>query len=207
MTDLIKEAPISISDVEHTEDGDTPTAASGKKQTPFGKLLIWLAVISFLMVMGWGLVRATAERPDGSAPNFEMQFFDGYGWNNRQSASLADFEGKVIVLNFWASWCVECLLEAELLEKTWQQYADKDVVFLGVAYVDVEPKSLEYLEQFNITYPNAPDLRSTISSKYEITGVPETFFINEEGEIVHIQIGPVDETILTTVLDQMVNEG
>jgi cytochrome c biogenesis protein CcmG, thiol:disulfide interchange protein DsbE len=207
MTDYINQAPMSVPDIEQTDNGGTPAAAVGKKRTPFGKLLIWLAVISFLMVIGWGLVRATAERPDGSAPNFEMQFFDGYGWDNRQNASLDDFEGKVIVLNFWASWCVECLLEAELLEQTWQQYADKDVVFLGVAYVDVEPKSIEYLEQFNITYPNAPDLRSTISSKYEITGVPETFFINKDGEIVHIQIGPVDETILTTVLDQMVNEG
>jgi cytochrome c biogenesis protein CcmG/thiol:disulfide interchange protein DsbE len=136
-----------------------------------------------------------------------MQFFDGYEWQNRPEASLSDFEGKIVVLNFWASWCVECYLEAELLEETWQAYADKDVVFLGVAYIDVEPKSKAYLEQFNVTYPNAPDLRSTISSKYEVTGVPETFFIDKDGQVAQIKIGPVDEAYLTTVLDQMLDEG
>jgi cytochrome c biogenesis protein CcmG/thiol:disulfide interchange protein DsbE len=107
------------------------------------------------------------------------------------------------VLNFWASWCVECRIEADLLEETWKEYRDAGVVFLGVAYIDVEPKSLEYLEEFNITYPNAPDLRSEISSKYDITGVPETFFIDQAGEVVHIQLGPVNGTMLTGLIDQM----
>ncbi len=206
MTDYIEPAP-TTPNVEQTgvENNAEPIAA--QKQRPLGKYLAWLAVISLLVVLGWGLLQATAERPDGTAPNFEMQFFDGYEWQDQPTASLSDFEGKVVVLNFWASWCVECLLEAELLEETWRAYADKDVVFLGVAYIDVEPKSKAYLEDFNITYPNAPDLRSVISSKYEITGVPETFFINKKGEITHIQIGPVNETILTSLIDQMLVEG
>lgn len=207
MTDYLEPAPVTAPESNETSVEDANTAVTGKNQRPIGKYLAWLAVFSLLVVLGWGLIRATAERPEGVAPNFEMQFFDGYGWEDRQNASLADFEGKPIVLNFWASWCVECLLEAELLEETWQAYADEGVVFLGVAYVDVEPKSIEYLERFNITYPNAPDLRSTISSKYEITGVPETFFINKKGEIVHVQIGPVNETMLTSLVDQMLVEG
>jgi cytochrome c biogenesis protein CcmG/thiol:disulfide interchange protein DsbE len=176
------------------------------KKYPFGTILIWVTVIALLLVLGWGLVRANAERPDGFAPDFEMQFFNGYEWEGHQNASLSDFEGQVVVLNFWASWCVECLLEAELLEDTWQAYRDKGVVFLGVAYVDVEPKSKAYLEEFGITYPNAPDLRSTISSKYEITGVPETFFIAKDGEVAHVTIGPVNETMLITLLDQLLAE-
>jgi cytochrome c biogenesis protein CcmG/thiol:disulfide interchange protein DsbE len=204
MTDLINPAPTTLSD--KSEPLET-TQAKPAKRPPFGKFLAWAAVLTLLAVLGWGLIRATAERPDGTAPNFEMQFFNGYGWEDRQTASLSDFEGKVVVLNFWASWCVECLLEAELLEETWQDYAAQDVVFLGVAYVDVEPKSKAYLEQFNITYPNAPDLRSSISSEYEITGVPETFFIGRDGKVAHIQIGPVDEEIMTTVLEKLLVEG
>lgn len=196
MTDYIEPAPVNTQE---------PLAEKNKR--PLGKYLIWLAVISFLLVLAWGLVKSTAERPDGTAPNFDMQFFDGYEWQGRQNANLSEFEGKVVVLNFWASWCVECLLEADLLENTWQEYADKDVVFLGVAYIDVEPKSKAYLEQFNITYPNAPDLRSSISDKYEITGVPETFFIDKEGKVAQIKIGPLDETYLKTVLDQLLVEG
>jgi cytochrome c biogenesis protein CcmG/thiol:disulfide interchange protein DsbE len=203
MTDLIKPAPSGLSDPIDNEA--EPTTVENNR--PFGKYLAWAAVLTLLVVLGWGLIQATAERPDGTAPNFEMQFFNGYEWEDRQTASLADFEGKVVVLNFWASWCVECLLEADLLEQKWQEYADQDVVFIGVAYVDVEPKSKAYLEQFNITYPNAPDLRSSISSKYEITGVPETFFIDKEGQVAHIQIGPVDEAVLTTVLNKLLVEG
>lgn len=207
MIDYIEQAPINASNAEQAAIEGTQDSLVAKNKHPFGKYLIWLVVISFLLVLAWGLVQATAERPDGTAPDFEMQFFNGYEWEEQPVANLSQFEGKVVVLNFWASWCVECLLEAELLENTWREYADKDVVFLGVAYVDVEPKSIAYLEQFNITYPNAPDLRSTISSEYEITGVPETFFINKEGEITHIQIGPVNEQMLTTLIEQMLEEG
>lgn len=207
MTDLIKQTPAAMSDpIDNEGDIEAVSSALANKR-PFGRYLAWTAVITLLVVLGWGLIQATAERPDGTAPNFEMQFFNGYEWQDKPTASLSDFKGQVVVLNFWASWCVECLLEADLLEQKWKEYADQGVVFIGVAYIDVEPKSKAYLEQFNITYPNAPDLRSSISSKYEITGVPETFFINKDGEVAHIQIGPVNETILTTVLNQLLVEG
>lgn len=206
MTELINPAePTLTNEADETAAFEPTATVTGNR--PFGKYLAWAAVLTLLVVLGWGLIQATAERPDGTAPDFEMQFFNGYEWQDQPTASLSDFEGKVVVLNFWASWCVECLLEAELLEQTWRDYADQDVIFIGVAYVDVEPKSKAYLEQFNITYPNAPDLRSSISSEYEITGVPETFFIDKNGEVAHIQIGPVDETIMTTVLDKLLVEG
>jgi cytochrome c biogenesis protein CcmG/thiol:disulfide interchange protein DsbE len=207
MTDNMKPAPATTPDSENTDAETTMKIVSGKKNLSSGKLLVWATVIAFLAILGWGLVEATAGRPDGTAPKFDMQFFEGYGWGERQSASLTDFDGKVVVLNFWASWCAECYTEAEVLEETWQAYADKDVIIVGVAYADAENKSKGFLEQFNITYPNAPDLRSLISSKYEITGVPETFFINKKGEVVHIQTGPVTEVMLTTLLDQMLVEG
>lgn len=164
--------------------------------------LVGVAII-FIGILAFGMKSAATDRPDDNAPDFEMQFFNGYEWENLPTAQLSDYEGRPVVLNFWASWCVECRIEADLLEETWQEYRDAGVVFLGVAYIDVEPRSLEYLEEFDITYPNAPDLRSEISSKYDITGVPETFFINQAGEVVHIQLGPVSENMLTGLLDQM----
>jgi len=186
-----------------TVETTPPAATQAKKSIKWTTIAIWAGVIILLVVLGWGLMRTNAERPDAVAPDFEVQFFNGYEWEGQPTAKLSDFRGRPVVLNFWASWCVECRIEADLLEQTWQQYRDQGVVFLGVAYIDVEPKSLAYLEEFGITYPNAPDLRSSVSSKYEITGVPETFFINPDGEIEHIQIGPVDRTTLTGLLDNM----
>ena len=178
-------------------------AKDESKRNQFGIIAILGIVVLFIAILAFGMKNAAVDRPDGTAPDFEMQFFNGYEWEDQPVASLSDYKGHPVVLNFWASWCVECRIEAELLEDTWQAYRDAGVVFLGVAYIDVEPKSLEYLEEFSITYPNAPDLRSQISSKYDITGVPETFFINPAGEVVHIQLGPVNETMLVGLIDQM----
>jgi cytochrome c biogenesis protein CcmG/thiol:disulfide interchange protein DsbE len=132
-----------------------------------------------------------------------MQFFDGYEWKDLPASSLEDMRGNVVVLNFWASWCVECHLEAELLEDAWRQYRDQGVVFLGVAYVDSDVKSIAYMEDYDISYPNAPDRGSTISDEYRITGVPETFFIDKEGKISRVVIGPVNANMLHTEIAQL----
>jgi cytochrome c biogenesis protein CcmG/thiol:disulfide interchange protein DsbE len=187
-----------------SESVETTTMETKESRRPrWGVIVAVVIAIGFVAFLAIGMKRAATDRPDEVAPDFEMQFFNGYEWQDAPTAQLSDFKGRPVVLNFWASWCVECKIEADLLENTWQAYRDDGVVFLGVAYIDVEPKSLEYLEEYNITYPNAPDLRSTISSKYDITGVPETFFIDKEGKVVHIQLGPVNETMLTGLIDQM----
>lgn len=169
---------------------------------------VWAIIIGLLAVLGWGLVNSTATRPEAgqTAPTFPMQFFNGYHWEDQANADLSDMQGKVVVLNFWASWCVECRVEADLLEQAWQQYKDKGVVFVGIAYVDSEPKSLIYLQEFKITYPNAPDLRSVASDKYEITGVPETFFIDKQGQVANVVIGPVSASVLFAQIEQLLAE-
>ncbi len=184
-----------------------------REQKPTGRLrlpviLMWVAIISLLALLGWGLMRTNATRPEAGqpAPALQVEFFDGYEWENKSSADLQDLTGKVVVLNFWASWCVECRLEADLIEQTWRNYAADDVVFLGVAYADVEPNSIKYLEEFDITYPNAPDLGTDISDDYEITGVPETFFIDKNGEIAHVQIGPLNPQVMNGVINQLLAE-
>jgi cytochrome c biogenesis protein CcmG/thiol:disulfide interchange protein DsbE len=196
MTETIKPAANTI----HAPDSEEAPVA---RSVNWMSLAIWVGVISVLIVLGWGLLKTNEARPEGVAPAFEVQFFDGYDWQGRPGASLSDFRGQVVILNFWASWCVECRIEADLLEETWQAYRDKGVVFLGVAYIDVEPKSIAYMKEFGITYPNAPDLRSTISSDYQVTGVPETFFIDKEGNVAHITIGPVSEGELVGRIEQL----
>ena len=174
----------------------------------WGMILVWGAVIALLVLLGWGLVRTQATRPEAGqvAPDFDVEFFNGFEWESRPVANLSDMQGKVVVINFWASWCVECRLEAELIEDTWRQYQNQDVVFLGVAYSDVEPNAIAYLDEFNITYPNAPDLGTDVSDMYEITGVPETFIVDKEGIIRHVQIGPLNQQTLDGVIQQLLGE-
>ncbi|MDT8305177.1 MAG: TlpA disulfide reductase family protein [Anaerolineae bacterium] len=181
------------------------TTAPQKKSFSLSKALIWLGVAALLALLAWGLLKAGETRPEGgaSAPEFTVQFFDGYEWGEKEASSLSDFRGNVVVLNFWASWCVECRIEAELLEQTWRRYRDQGVVFLGVAYVDAEAKSLAYLNEYNITYPNGPDLGSSISGAYKITGVPETFFIGKDGTVSRYVLGPVNANVLTAEIETL----
>jgi cytochrome c biogenesis protein CcmG, thiol:disulfide interchange protein DsbE len=184
----------------------TTEQPAAPRRLKWTNIILWSAVLLLLAVLGWGLINSSEERPDGTAPDFQMHFFDGYQWEGRERINLSDWQGQVVVLNFWASWCVECRVEAQLLEDTWQEYRDQGVIFVGVAYVDVEPKSKDYLQEFGITYPNAPDLRSLASTEYNVTGVPETFFIAKDGRVAHITIGPLGETELTGTIEQLLQE-
>jgi cytochrome c biogenesis protein CcmG/thiol:disulfide interchange protein DsbE len=183
-----------------------PTTATTPPRR-WSNIVLWAAVIGLLALVGWGLLNNNKPRPEAGqvAPDFELSFYNGYEWENLSQSSLADMRGKIVVLNFWASWCTPCRMEADLLENAWQKYRDQGVIFLGVAYADAEPKSLAFLDEFDISYPNAPDLRSAISADYEITGVPETFFIDREGTITYVQIVPLDKVTLESTIEQLLS--
>jgi cytochrome c biogenesis protein CcmG/thiol:disulfide interchange protein DsbE len=111
--------------------------------------------------------------------------------------------GQVVVVNVWASWCPPCRDEAPVLEQTWREYRDRGVVFIGVDYMDTEPAALAYLAEFDITYPNGPDLGSRIAQDYKVQGVPETFFIDPQGEIAEVFVGPLSEARLKSILERL----
>lgn len=122
-------------------------------------------LLGLLGLVGWGLVRAQrGQVQSGLAPDFTLTSFDN------QQVSLKDLRGKVVILNFWASWCLPCRAEAAYLEQTWRKYKNKGVVFIGVDYVDTEPNALAYIKEFDITYLNGPDLGTRISQAYAIKG-------------------------------------
>ena len=141
-----------------------------------------------------------APRPTGTL----TLFAEYHGGLQSDTVNLADLRGKGVVLNFWASWCKPCEEEAAALEAAWRKYKDKGIVFVGVDYLDQDPAAKRYLEKFDITYPNGPDLASKISKRYTIRGVPETFFIDPQGKIVGCRkIGPF---VSADELDQRIAE-
>ena len=167
----------------------------------FTAILAFGILIALLSLMGWGLARAQrGQVQQGFAPDFSLTTFDG------QNISLKDLRGKVIVLNFWASWCQPCRAEANYLEQTWRKYKDRGVVFIGVDYVDTEPNALAYIHEFGITYFNGPDLGTRISQSYGIKGVPETFYIAKNGELRGLKIGPLESPELEQKIDELLSE-
>ncbi len=200
---------MQMPDASTIEAAQTPASAPAKRRAHWLTAGMWFVVLGVLAMLGWGLVNSTSPRPEVGepAPDFNLEFFEGYEWNGRAAARLSDMRGSIIVLNFWASWCAECRYEAEVLENASRKYADDGVIFLGVAYADVEPNSLAYMREFNVSYPHAPDLGTDISQDYEITGVPETFIIGPDGKIVYFQLGPLNQATLEGTIDQLLEGG
>jgi cytochrome c biogenesis protein CcmG/thiol:disulfide interchange protein DsbE len=170
-----------------------------------GLLVVIGLVLAFVAVLAFGLRPKTSTVLQGQpAPHFELTAFNGEF--NGQRFALDDMAGQVVVLNFWASWCVECDKEMALLEQAWRDYRGQGVQFVGVDYLDIDSKGLAYLDRYGITYPNAPDIGSRAYQDYRCTGVPETFFIDRDGVVQHVQIGPLTQPQLYGLLDRLVAE-
>lgn len=165
-------------------------------------LVVVGVLVAFVALLAFGLRPRTSTVLQGRpAPDFELTAFNGEFEGER--FALSDMRGQVVVLNFWASWCVECDKEMALLEQAWHDYRAQGVSFIGVDYLDIDSEGLDYLARYNITYPNGPDIGSQIFQDYQCTGVPETFFIDKDGVVQHVQIGPISQPQLYGLIDRL----
>lgn len=177
-----------------TEEQPTPTPAPKRGVRLSAQIIIWVALMTLLVLVGLGLRKA--QNPiisiGSEVPDFPLTMFEGYSYQGASEVNISDLRGQVVVLNFWASWCKPCEQEAAELEEAWLSYEEAgEVVFLGIAWTDTPANSKEYLNRFNITYPNGPDLGSRISAIFNRNlGVPETYFIDRDGVLRQIKIGP-----------------
>ncbi len=165
------------------------------------QLIAFAAVIGVIALFVVGMINRSAQQVErGAAPQFSIPLFGG------GTFSLADQRGKVVVVNFWASWCVPCRDEAPVLESTWRKYKDRGVVFVGVDYVDTEKEALAFLKEFDITYPNGPDIVEEASHAYRIQGVPETYFVGKDGQLYGNYIGPIDVPTLSARIEELLKK-
>lgn len=176
-------------------DSPTPTQSI---RWGWGRILVWLLLVGLLSIVGWKLWQSgRGPVSSGPAPDFTLNTFDG------QTLRLSALQGQVVVVNFWASWCLPCREEAPILERTWSAYKDKGVVFVGVAYLDDEAAARDFIAEFNLTYPNGTDLGTRISTQYRLKGIPETFFVSRAGELQSVFIGPLAESDLRQRIESL----
>lgn len=175
-----------MSDINNIQT-DIVSETPARTRPRWGRILAWGGLALLLTVVFFGLLRTqSGQKAVGQrAPEFTLTTFDGKTYTTENLA------GKVVVLNFWASWCKPCEQEADELEEAWRYYQPRgDVLFLGVAWTDTDKKSLEYMQKFGITYPNGPDLGTRLAQRYRITGVPETYVIDQNGILASVKLFP-----------------
>jgi cytochrome c biogenesis protein CcmG/thiol:disulfide interchange protein DsbE len=174
------------------------------------QVIVWVFLAGLLVIVAMGLNRAQQGtiQPGHAVDDFTLPLFKGYEYQGASEIKLSDLRGKVVVINFWASWCKPCEQEAAELQRAWEQYEPTgEVVFLGVDYVDTEPDARVYLKKFGITFPNGPDLATRISQYFRIKGVPETYFIDRNGVLQYVQVGPFTSLQqIQNIIDPMLAE-
>jgi cytochrome c biogenesis protein CcmG/thiol:disulfide interchange protein DsbE len=190
---------------------ETSSQEAQKRGVPlWAQILVWVALVVLLVIVALGLRRSQqgTVQPGEIIPDFSLTLFDGYTYQDKTQVKVSELRGKVVVINFWASWCKPCEQEAADLEAAWRFYEPTgEVVFIGIDYVDTEPEARGYLTKFDITYPNGPDLATKISQFFRIKGVPETYFIDRDGVLQFIQVGPFSsEAQIRQQVDQILNQ-
>ena len=169
------------------------TSISRRGVPLWAQIVIWAFLLGFLVIIGMGMSRVQQGnvQPGAKVHDFGLTLFSGYEHNGQSEVKISELRGKVVFINFWASWCKPCEQEASVLEEAWKYYQPSgNVVFLGVDYVDTEPEARIFLKKFGNTYPNGPDLGTRISQMFRIQGVPETYIIDTSSILRYVKIGP-----------------
>jgi peroxiredoxin len=148
-----------------------------------------LAVMLCLFVVALNnALRDSSVKVGDTAPNFSIQA------DNGKVITARDFGGKLLILNFWASWCPPCVSEAPSLEALYSQFAGQGLVVLGVSQ-DQSPKDYQaFLDHFHITFPTARQIDESIKSRYGTIQIPESYLIDRNGKVVEKVVSEVDWT-------------
>ncbi|MGH2767266.1 MAG: TlpA family protein disulfide reductase [Actinomycetota bacterium] len=140
---------------------------------------------------------------DRPASPFELSLLGQPG-----SVALEDFAGRVVFLNFWASWCPSCRKDAPLMQGLWEEYGPRGVQFLGVNVNDTREDAVAFEREFGITFPSVFDPVGELAGEYGVVGIPTMFVIGPDGRIDYRFQGRVDPGRFRSVIDEiLVREG
>ncbi len=129
------------------------------------------------------------------APDFVLETYAG------ERLQLSNLRGNVVVLNFWASWCPPCRVEAPVLARAATDYADQGVSVIGIGVWDQADQAVEFLAEFDVAYPNAEDTTRLIPVEYGVTGLPETFIVDRRGVLRGHWIGPLTDEEIADLIE------
>jgi cytochrome c biogenesis protein CcmG, thiol:disulfide interchange protein DsbE len=158
------------------------------------------AVLALVALLAYGLAAnepnrevegALAQGTREPAPALELPRLSGNG-----TQSLEDYRGRVVVLNFWASWCKPCREESPLLDRWHERMKRRDGTVLGVDTLDLTTDARDFINEYELSYPMLRDGEGETRESFGIVGFPETFVIDRRGRIAAVRRGPVDDAFM-----------
>jgi thiol-disulfide isomerase/thioredoxin len=152
-----------------------------------------MASLAVVGLLGYGLLsKGEASIAIGEAvPDKELPFLDGRG-----SGEIADYGGRWVLVNLWASWCVPCREESPALQRFYERHRRQGVTVLGINVQDNSDDALSFVRRYRLTYPQLRSVGDERSDAFGSTGVPENFLVDPQGRLALIRRGPVDDTCL-----------
>lgn len=163
-----------------------------------------LIAIPFLLLLRFGLQRNPDFFPTPligqPAPTWHLESLEG------DSISLDELRGKVVLLNFWASWCIPCRTEHSVLLRADRTWPESDVQVVGVVYQDSRRNAERFLEELGNSWRHVLDPKSRTAMDYGVYGPPETFFIDSSGRVARKHIGPLNWNVVVTTVDSLLAE-
>jgi cytochrome c biogenesis protein CcmG/thiol:disulfide interchange protein DsbE len=181
----------------------------------------WIYVIITALVLGTGwiyLSRVPRENTtDGSPPPSPREGFSAPGFtlellsdsDPKQEVSLADYRGQVVMINIWATWCPPCRAEMPAIQDAYQEYKDQGLVVLAIntTFQDSEADVRAFVTEFELSFPILLDRTGDVSMRYQLRGLPSTYFIDRKGVIQSVVVGgPMAETVIRSNVENLLKE-
>jgi peroxiredoxin len=163
-------------------------------------VILGATIVGVLSVNGWSM---GSRVPVVGTPAEDFQLVDLKG----RPQSLSDYQGKVVLLNFWATWCKPCTTEMPAMQATYDKLADKGFVVLAINELEDDAKVREHIRQFGHTFPVLMDRDNKVANQFGVYGLPVTFFIDERGVVrEYIKGGLLTEQKIYEVVSRMQNQ-
>lgn len=184
---------------------EQPRMASSNKYCQKFQVVAWFfpLLLTLLLLNGCQYLpsskQTTAQPEDPALSSVALPPID----NALLKQKIADNKGKVVIVNFWASWCGPCKEEAPLLEEAHQKYKDQGLVIIGIDIDDRAPAAKKFIMEYGLTYENNIDETGEIGDFYQIPGLPMSYFYNRKGEIAGKWLGGVSRKELDQILTSL----
>ena len=147
---------------------------------------ILTTILGFILTTVLLVAGCSSQAPPGTelAPDFQLPNLEG------QSISLSDFRGEPVLVNFWASWCGPCIYEMPFIQEVYEEWSGQGLVVLAINKGESLSTAKDFMQSGNFSFPVLLDINQYVALEYNVRSIPTTFFIDKDGIIQAIKVGP-----------------